>query len=172
MVISACVRRRGLFRARPEGGGAGGRVVSSLTETWIFARSLGLAEAFRKPSKRCPKDQQKTVLGQHSLKTLILLIKFGPEFIPGKALFCPHPKPSVAIFDFGGVLIDWNPRHLYRKLIPDPGEMERFLADRDHAGWHTVQDAGGDPAEATRRLKADHPGQEALIGPSTVASTR
>ena len=28
----------------------------------------------------------------------------------------------------GGVLLDWNPRHLYRKLIPEPAEMERFLA--------------------------------------------
>jgi 2-haloacid dehalogenase len=69
----------------------------------------------------------------------------------------------VAIFDLGGVLLDWNPRHLYRKLIPNPAEMERFLATVVTTRWHMVQDAGGDPAEATRRLKAEHPDREALI---------
>lgn len=67
------------------------------------------------------------------------------------------------IFDFGGVLVDWNPRHLYRKLIPDPAEMEHFLASVTTRDWHVAQDHGGDPAEATRRLQALHPGKEALI---------
>jgi 2-haloacid dehalogenase len=70
---------------------------------------------------------------------------------------------SVAVFDMGGVLLDWNPRHLYRKLIPDPEEMERFLATVTTTQWHGVQDQGGNPVEATRRLMADYPGQEALI---------
>ncbi len=63
----------------------------------------------------------------------------------------------------GGVLLDWNPRHLYRKLIADPEEMERFLAGVATTPWHNRQDAGGNAAEATRQLKAEHPGQEALI---------
>jgi len=67
------------------------------------------------------------------------------------------------VFDFGGVLVDWNPRHLYRKLIADPAEMERFLADVTTREWHMAQDHGGNPAEATRRLQALHPGKEALI---------
>ncbi|WP_422002190.1 HAD family hydrolase [Reyranella sp.] len=67
------------------------------------------------------------------------------------------------VFDMGGVLLDWNPRHLYRKLIPDAGEMERFLATVTTSQWHGLQDRGGDPAEATRRLQAENPGQEALI---------
>jgi 2-haloacid dehalogenase len=70
----------------------------------------------------------------------------------------------VAVFDFGGVLIDWNPRHLYRKLIPDPLEMERFLAEVTTRDWHAAQDAGGDPAEATRRLQTLHPDRHELIG--------
>lgn len=76
----------------------------------------------------------------------------------------PPSKPSVAVFDLGGVLIDWNPRHLYRRLIPDPIEMERFLAEVTTRDWHVAQDAGGDPAEATRRLQALHPDKHALIG--------
>jgi 2-haloacid dehalogenase len=71
--------------------------------------------------------------------------------------------PSIAVFDFGGVLFDWNPRHLYRKLIADPAEMERFLADVTTREWHTAQDHGGDPVAATRRLQTLHPGKEALI---------
>ena len=63
----------------------------------------------------------------------------------------------------GGVLLDWNPRHLYRKLIPDADEMERFLATVTTTAWHAAQDAGGDPVEATRRLKTEHPGSAGLI---------
>jgi 2-haloacid dehalogenase len=67
------------------------------------------------------------------------------------------------VFDFGGVLIDWNPRHLYRKLIADPEEMERFLADVTTREWHAVQDHGGDAREATRQLQALHPDKAELI---------
>lgn len=76
----------------------------------------------------------------------------------------PPSKPSVVVFDFGGVLVDWNPRHLYRQLIPDPVEMERFLGEVTTREWHMVQDAGGDPGEATRRLQALHPDKHELIG--------
>jgi 2-haloacid dehalogenase len=72
-------------------------------------------------------------------------------------------RPSIVVFDMGGVLIDWNPRHLYRKLIDDPQDMERFLATVATNDWHMAQDRGGDPAEATRRLTAEHPGQAGLI---------
>jgi 2-haloacid dehalogenase len=73
------------------------------------------------------------------------------------------PAASIAVFDMGGVLLDWNPRHLYRKLIADPAEMELFLGGVTTTQWHMQQDHGGDPAEATRRLKAQHPGHAALI---------
>jgi len=63
----------------------------------------------------------------------------------------------------GGVLLDWNPRHLYRKLIPDSVEMERFLASVTTPQWHTVQDHGGDPADATLRLQAEFPAHGHLI---------
>jgi 2-haloacid dehalogenase len=63
----------------------------------------------------------------------------------------------------GGVLLDWNPRHLYRKLIPEPEKMEQFLASVTTTQWHVVQDHGGDPAEATRRLQAEFPAHASLI---------
>jgi 2-haloacid dehalogenase len=69
----------------------------------------------------------------------------------------------VVVFDLGGVLIDWNPRHLYRKLISDPAEMEIFLGTVATPQWHGVQDAGGDTAMATRQLRARYPDKAALI---------
>ena len=36
---------------------------------------------------------------------------------------------DVVVFDLGGVLIDWNPRYLYRKLFDDDAAMERFIAE-------------------------------------------
>jgi len=82
---------------------------------------------------------------------------------PKTAQKTSSPAASVVVFDMGGVLIDWNPRYLYRKLISDPQEMEHFLATVTTTPWHNLQDAGADPAEATRRLKTEHPGKEALI---------
>jgi 2-haloacid dehalogenase len=75
----------------------------------------------------------------------------------------PFVQPSVAIFDLGGVLIDWNPRHLYRKLFSNPAEMELFLTSVTTPQWHGAQDHGGDPNEATRQLQAKHPDKKALI---------
>lgn len=72
-------------------------------------------------------------------------------------------RPSVVVFDMGGVLIDYNPRHLYRKLIPQEAEMEHFLANVTTREWHMRQDYDGDPVAATRELQALHPGKEALI---------
>lgn len=70
----------------------------------------------------------------------------------------------VVIFDFGGVLIDWNPRHLYRKLFPgDPAGMERFLAEVCTGDWNTRQDAGRPWPEAVAELVARFPAEAPLI---------
>lgn len=70
---------------------------------------------------------------------------------------------NAVVFDLGGVLIDWDPRHLYRKLIADAGEMERFLAQVCNGAWNLQQDAGRPFAEAVRELAARHPEASALI---------
>jgi 2-haloacid dehalogenase len=68
------------------------------------------------------------------------------------------------IFDLGGVLIDWNPRHLYRKLFAsDEAAMEAFLATVCTHDWNRCQDAGRSFAEGARLLKAEHPDKAALI---------
>jgi 2-haloacid dehalogenase len=76
----------------------------------------------------------------------------------------PADRRSVAIFDLGGVLIEWNPRHLYRKLFAgDDAAMERFLATVCTTEWNARQDAGRTFAEATRELTARHADKRELI---------
>ena len=66
--------------------------------------------------------------------------------------------PTI-VFDFGGVLLDWNPRYLYRKLFPgDEAAMERFLLEIGFAEWNHLQDASLQPfSEAIAGLCARHP---------------
>ena len=71
---------------------------------------------------------------------------------------------SIAIFDIGGVLIDWNPRYMYRKLFgSDQAAMERFLSTICTQSWNEQQDAGRTFAEGSAVLKKAHPGQSELI---------
>lgn len=71
---------------------------------------------------------------------------------------------SIAVFDLGGVLIDWNPRHLYRKLFDgDEAAMERFLAEVCTSDWNLAQDAGRPFADACALLVEKHPEQKELI---------
>jgi 2-haloacid dehalogenase len=71
--------------------------------------------------------------------------------------------PTHVVFDLGGVLIDWNPRHLYRDLIPDEVERERFLEEVVGQPWNRKQDAGRSIAEANAELIARFPQHRALI---------
>ena len=71
---------------------------------------------------------------------------------------------SIVVFDLGGVLIDWDPRHLYRKLFAgDEAAMEEFLATVCTHEWNRCQDAGRSFAEGARLLKAEHPDKGELI---------
>jgi 2-haloacid dehalogenase len=71
-------------------------------------------------------------------------------------------KPAV-VFDLGGVLVDWNPRYLYRKLIEDEAAVERFLAEVCTPEWNLKQDAGRPFAEAVEELIVQYPDQHELI---------
>ena len=37
---------------------------------------------------------------------------------------------TTIIFDLGGVLIDWNPKYVFRHLIPDP-ERRHFFFEKN-----------------------------------------
>jgi 2-haloacid dehalogenase len=72
-------------------------------------------------------------------------------------------RPTTVVFDLGGVLVDWDPRYLYRQLFDDPDEMESFLAEVTTAEWNAHQDAGRPWAEAIELLVAEHPERRELI---------
>jgi 2-haloacid dehalogenase len=71
-------------------------------------------------------------------------------------------KPLI-VFDLGGVLIDWDPRYLYRKLFNDDAAMETFLAQVCSPAWNVRQDAGRPLSVATEMLVAQYPQQRELI---------
>ena len=74
------------------------------------------------------------------------------------------PGRNVVVFDVGGVLIDWDPRHLYRKLFPgNEPAMDHFLANVCTHEWNRCQDAGRSFAEGARLLKRAHPQHAELI---------
>lgn len=64
---------------------------------------------------------------------------------------------QTVVFDIGGVLIDWDPRYLYRKLIPDVEEMERFLSEICSPAWHRQHDLGASYEDTVPALVAQHP---------------
>jgi 2-haloacid dehalogenase len=70
---------------------------------------------------------------------------------------------QVVVFDLGGVLIDWNPRYLYRQLIEDEAAMELFLSEVCHGAWNEEQDRGRTFAAAVEEAVLRHPAERALI---------
>ena len=75
----------------------------------------------------------------------------------------PIAPPTAVVFDLGGVLIDWNPRYLYRKLFDDEAAMETFLADVVSPESNGHQDSGRTWAESVEVLSREHPEQRDLI---------
>ncbi len=62
------------------------------------------------------------------------------------------------MFDLGGVLLDWNPRHLYRVLFGgDEAAMERFLGTVCTPAWNLELDRGRPFATAIEALQREHP---------------
>lgn len=67
------------------------------------------------------------------------------------------------IFDFGGVLVDWNPRYLYRDYFQEESEMEAFLRTVCTDEWNIEQDRGRSLAEGTRLLQEQFPEFHSMI---------
>lgn len=64
---------------------------------------------------------------------------------------------STVVFDVGNVLLDWNPRYLYRKIFADEATMERFLAEVCTAEWNLELDRGLAFADAVAERIARFP---------------
>jgi 2-haloacid dehalogenase len=73
-------------------------------------------------------------------------------------------KITTIIFDFGGVLVDWNPRNLYQHYFPEqPQAMEDFLTEIKFMEWNALQDKGRTFAEGAAILSGEFPQYADLI---------
>jgi 2-haloacid dehalogenase len=61
------------------------------------------------------------------------------------------------VFDLGMVLIEWDPRHLYRKVFDDEDKMEWFLANVCHSAWNLEQDKGRSFDDGVIEATSRHP---------------
>lgn len=64
---------------------------------------------------------------------------------------------ETVIFDLGGVLVDWEPRRLFRKIFDDEEEMEYFLNNICTPDWNVQQDRGRLLSDATQMLVEKYP---------------
>lgn len=67
------------------------------------------------------------------------------------------------VFDFGGVLMDWDPRYFFRTYFNDDEKMEWFLKNIAKDEWNAEQDRGRSLAEGTEILVKQHPDWEKEI---------
>jgi FMN phosphatase YigB (HAD superfamily) len=71
--------------------------------------------------------------------------------------------PKAVIWDFGNVIVRWDPRTLYSKIFPDPAERDWFLSEVCTLAWHTPTDCGVTFAENCAELARRHPEHEDAI---------
>jgi len=67
------------------------------------------------------------------------------------------------VFDIGGVLLDWDPRYVYRDYFGDEAEMDKFLTTICTRDWHRAHDLGADTEQSCRELALLHPEYAELI---------
>lgn len=70
---------------------------------------------------------------------------------------------EAVIFDIGAVLIDWNPKHLYSKLLPNDAAIDAFLDEIGFEEWNRALDAGGRWEPTIADLVARYPHHKDLI---------
>ena len=70
---------------------------------------------------------------------------------------------DTVVFDLGGVLIDWSPYHLYRKLFDNDDQIARFLDEIDLYSWLRGVDADKPFQRGVAELSARLPQHAPLI---------
>lgn len=71
---------------------------------------------------------------------------------------------TAVIFDYGNVLLEWNPRYVYQRYFPnDPDGMEEFLREINFMDWNALQDKGRSFAEGVAELSNQFPHHAHLI---------
>ena len=70
---------------------------------------------------------------------------------------------KAIVFDFGGVLIDWSPFHLYRKLLPSDAAVSEFLEEIKFSEFNKKLDAGYSFSKMKEELLAMYPQHQELV---------
>jgi 2-haloacid dehalogenase len=71
---------------------------------------------------------------------------------------------KALIFDYGGVLLEWNPHNVYHRYFPgQPEAIDQFLTEIRFAEWNAQQDKGRPFAEAVESISAEFPHYAHLI---------
>ena len=71
---------------------------------------------------------------------------------------------KAIVFDYGNVLVEWNPRYVYQRFFPDdPEAMERFFHEVDFMEWNAQQDKGRSFADGVAALSKEFPQHAHLI---------
>jgi 2-haloacid dehalogenase len=70
---------------------------------------------------------------------------------------------TTVVFDIGNVLIEWDPRYLYRRIFKTPEEIEHFLSTICTSAWNLEFDRGRSFSEGVAELVAKHPQHETAI---------
>ncbi len=70
---------------------------------------------------------------------------------------------KAIIFDFGGVLLQWDPHQLYRRYFDQPEQIDRFLAEINFSSWNAEQDRGRPFELGVAELSSQFPQYARLI---------
>lgn len=68
-----------------------------------------------------------------------------------------QPSFPAIVFDFGGVLIQWNPRKIFQDYFSTPQEVDAFLEETRFAAWNAEQDKGRSFDEGVKIFSAEFP---------------
>lgn len=72
-------------------------------------------------------------------------------------------KIDTVIFDLGGVLVDWDPKNMYKKVFKTTEEMNWFLDNVCTFEWNMEQDGGRLIADAVTQKISEFPEFEEQI---------
>ena len=70
---------------------------------------------------------------------------------------------DTVIFDLGNVLIPFNPRWLFRKMLPDEASIDAFFAETAFDAWNLQMDAGLPFAEGIAAHSRKYPHHQPLF---------
>jgi len=70
---------------------------------------------------------------------------------------------KAIVFDFGAVLIDWSPYHLYRKLLPSDESIREFLEEIKFNEFNPILDTGYPFAKMAKELTEKYPHKRQLV---------